>query len=136
MTATTMQALPLRFPAGADLRAALDAIPHAHGVEAAFVVQGIGSLSVACLRYAGRADAAELRGDFEILSLGGSLGPGGPHLHMAVSDSEGRVYGGHMGAGCVVRTTVEVLVALLPQHRFSREQDPATGYKELCVRLK
>jgi predicted DNA-binding protein with PD1-like motif len=131
-----MHALPLRIAVGADLRAALDAVPRAHGVDAAFVVQGIGSLSVACLRYAGKSELAELRGDLEILSLAGSLGPDGPHLHMTVADGAGRVYGGHMGAGCVVRTTAEVLVALLPGHRFSRETDPATGYQELFVRLK
>jgi predicted DNA-binding protein with PD1-like motif len=39
-----------------------------------------------------------------------------------------------MGPGCVVRTTAEVLVALLPDHRFSREMDPATGYQELFVK--
>jgi len=129
-----MQALPLRIPVGADLRAALAGMPALHGVEAAFVVQGIGSLSVACIRYAGQPDCTELHGDLEILTLAGSLGPDGPHLHISVADAEGRVSGGHMGPGCVVRTTAEVLVALLPGHRFSREHDPATGYKELCVR--
>ena len=128
-----MEALPLRFCAGTDLRAALDTIPRQHGVEAAFVVQGIGSLSVACIRHAGRPEPTELHGDLEILTLGGSLGPDGPHLHVSVADAVGRVSGGHMGVGCVVRTTAEVLVALLPGHRFSREHDPATGYKELCV---
>jgi len=128
-----MDALPLRFPAGADLRAALDAIPRLHGADAAFVVQGIGSLSVAYIRYAGQPAPTELRGDLEILTLAGSLGPDGPHLHVSVSDGAGRVVGGHMGAGCVVRTTAEVLVALLPGHRFSREHDPVTGYKELFV---
>jgi predicted DNA-binding protein with PD1-like motif len=128
-----IRALPLRIGAGADLRAALDAVPALHGVDAAFVVQGIGSLSVACIRYAGKADLAELRGDLEILTLAGSLGPDGPHLHITVADADGRVSGGHMGPGCVVRTTAEVLVALLPGHRFSRAHDPATGYKELYV---
>jgi len=33
-----------------------------------------------------------------------------------------------------VRTTAEVLVGLLPEMRFSREEDPVTGYKELVVR--
>ena len=131
-----MHALPLRIPAGADLRAFLAAVPAQHGVEAAFVVQGIGSLSVAMIRCAGRTDLTELRGDLEILTLGGSLSPDGPHLHMAVSDAEGRVLGGHVGPGCVVRTTAEVLVALLPGHRFSREDDPATGFKELRVGVK
>jgi hypothetical protein len=33
-----------------------------------------------------------------------------------------------------VRTTAEVLVALLPRHRFHREFDPATGFDELFVK--
>jgi predicted DNA-binding protein with PD1-like motif len=129
----TMTLLPLRIPAGADLRDTLAALPAEHGVDAAFVLQGIGSLSVAQIRFAGALDCTELRGDLEILSLGGSLSPDGPHLHIAVSDAAGRVTGGHMGPGCVVRTTAEVMVMLLPGHRFSRELDPATGYKELFV---
>jgi len=136
ITTTPMHALPLRIPAGADLRAALAAIPALQGVDAAFVVQGIGSLSVARLRYAGKPDFSELRGDLEILTLAGSLGPDGPHLHLSVADADGRVSGGHMGPGCVVRTTAEILVALLPGHRFSREHDPATGYGELVVRAR
>jgi predicted DNA-binding protein with PD1-like motif len=39
-----------------------------------------------------------------------------------------------MGPGCIVRTTAEVLVALLPGYRFSREMDEATGFKELQIR--
>jgi predicted DNA-binding protein with PD1-like motif len=128
-----MNALPLRIPALADLREVLAALPAEHGVGAAFVVQGIGSLSMARMRFAGAPDFTELRGDLEILTLGGSLSLDGPHLHIAVSDAAGRVTGGHMGPGCVVRTTAEVLVALLPGHRFSREHDPATGFKELFV---
>jgi predicted DNA-binding protein with PD1-like motif len=128
-----MKTLPLRISAQADLREVLAALPVQHGVEAAFVLQGIGSLSVARIRFAGAPDCTELHGDLEILSLGGSLSPDGPHLHIAVSDAAGRVTGGHMGPGCIVRTTAEVLVALLPGHRFSREMDPATGYKELFV---
>ena len=89
---------------------------------------------MAQIRFAGAPACTELRGDLEILSLGGSLSPDGPHLHIAVSDASGRVTGGHMGPGCVVRTTAEVMVLLLPGHRFSREHDPATGFKELFVR--
>lgn len=134
MTSASLQPLPLRIGPGADLRAELAAVVAQHGVAAAFVVQGIGSLNVAQIRFAGRPDCTALRGDLEIVSLGGSLSPDGPHLHIAVSDPDGRVTGGHMGPGCIVRTTAEVLVMLLPEHRFSREDDPATGYKELFVR--
>jgi predicted DNA-binding protein with PD1-like motif len=134
METTGLHPLPLRIGAGADLRAELDAVLARHGVSAGFVLQGIGSLSVARIRFAGLPDCTELRGDLEIVSLGGSLSPDGPHLHIAVSDATGRVIGGHMGPGCIVRTTAEVMVALLPGFRFSREDDPATGYKELFVR--
>ena len=53
---------------------------------------------------------------------------------MAVSDTDGRVTGGHVGDGCIVRTTAEVLLALLPEHHFSREIDAASGFGELVVR--
>ena len=41
---------------------------------------------------------------------------------------------GHVAAGCVVRTTAEVLLQLLPGWDFAREPDAATGFDELVVR--
>lgn len=125
-----MQALPLRLAPGDDLRTVLEG---ACGGQAAFVLQGIGSLSRVRLRYAGRADAVELDGDLEILTLAGTVAEHGAHLHISVADADGRVYGGHLMAGSVVRTTAEVLLALLPDHRFIREHDAATGYAELRI---
>lgn len=127
-----MQAVPLRLLPGQDLRAALEAALAGH--SAAFVLQGIGSLSVAQLRFAGAEQATEVRGDLEILTLAGSLTPDGAHLHMSVSDAQGRVIGGHVAAGCIVRTTAEVLLAVLPDHEFSREPDAASCFRELVVR--
>jgi predicted DNA-binding protein with PD1-like motif len=129
-----MRTLPLRLVPGDDLRTKLEDIARLHAPEAAFVLQGIGSLNVAQLRYAGLDDPAELRGDLEILTLAGSLSPDGAHLHMSVSDRDGRVYGGHVAKGCIVRTTAEILIGCLEEHRFSRETDPATGFPELVVR--
>ena len=128
-----MQALPLRLVPGADLRAAIEAALGSH--TAAFVLQGIGSLSVAQLRYAGVDSLTELRGDLEILTIAGSIAPDGAHLHMSVSDAQGRVFGGHVAPGCIVRTTAEILLAVLPDHAFSRELDVAgSGYNELAIR--
>jgi uncharacterized protein len=129
-----MQALPLRLFPGDDLRVALEDVLRQANVQAAFVIQGIGSLSVAQLRFAGREDPTELRDDLEILTLAGSLSSDGAHLHMSVSDPRGRVFGGHVGHGCSVRTTAEVLLALLPEHRFSRERDLSSGFMELVIR--
>jgi predicted DNA-binding protein with PD1-like motif len=68
-----------------------------------------------------------------VLTLAGSVTPDGAHLHASVSTASGRVLGGHLGYGCLVRTTAEVLVAILPDWKLSREHDDATGYQELAI---
>jgi predicted DNA-binding protein with PD1-like motif len=130
-----VQALPLRLAPGMDLRGAIEAALGTH--TALFVVQGIGSLSVAQLRFAGAGQATALRGDLEILTLAGSIAPEGAHLHMLIADAQGRVVGGHVALGCIVRTTAEILLAVLPEHAFSRVLDvDGTGYPELVVRTR
>jgi len=129
-----MRSLPLRLRPQQDLRSALESILAEHQVGAAFVLQGIGSLSGARIRFAGMHEATQLHGDLEILTLAGSLSPDGVHLHISVSDAQGRVLGGHVAPGCIVRTTAEVLLALLPEHHFSRAPDAESGWDELVVR--
>jgi predicted DNA-binding protein with PD1-like motif len=128
-----MRSLAIRLRPHQELRNALQSLLSEHGVDAAFVVQGIGSLDGAWIRFAGMEEATELHGDLEILTLSGSLAPDGVHLHMSVSDSEGRVLGGHVAPGCIVRTTAEILVALLPDVAFSREPDAESGCNELVI---
>jgi uncharacterized protein len=62
------------------------------------------------------------------------LSADGAHLHMSVADAHGRIVGGHVARGCVVRTTVELVVVSLPDFQFSRELDSDTGYLELQIR--
>ena len=124
---------PIRLHPGQDLRGALETQLVAHGAQAGFVLTGIGSLSVAMLRFAGAPTATALHGDLEILTLAGSLSVDGAHLHISVSDAQGRVTGGHVAAGCIVRTTAEILVSFLPGRRFTRAHDDASGYPELDV---
>ena len=129
-----MKTLPLRLNPGDDLRAALDAALAALGAEAAFVLAGIGSLREARLRLAGRDAPRNVVGDLEILTLSGTLGSGGSHLHASLADADGHVLGGHVAPGCIVRTTAEILLAVLDDVAFAREPDPATGYAELAIR--
>jgi len=124
-------ALPLRLHPGDDLRAAIAAATR--DCPAAFVLQGIGSLSVARLRFAGKPEPEECVGDLEILTLAGAVCADGPHLHMSVADAQGRVTGGHVAPGCIVRTTAELLLAVLPDHAFARRHDATTGYPELTI---
>jgi predicted DNA-binding protein with PD1-like motif len=129
-----LQPWPVRLQPGDDLRRALEAAVAAQGLRAAFVLAGIGSLCPAWVRLAGAAQPLEIDTDVEILTLSGSLGPEASHLHLSVSDGAGRVTGGHAAYGCTVRTTAEVLLALLPGWDFTRAPDPATGWVELVVR--
>ena len=125
--------LPLRLGPGADLRAALEALSAAPAGLSAFVVSRIGSLAGARLRLAGAQVGTEVTGDVEILSLAGTLSPDGAHLHMAIANAAGRVLGGHVGYGNLVRTTVELLVVQLADWRLGRQPDPTTGFKELVI---
>jgi predicted DNA-binding protein with PD1-like motif len=129
-----MQPLPIRLRPKQDLRVALESTLSEHKASAAFVLQGIGSLSAAWIRFAGMSHATELRGDLEILTLSGSLSSDGAHLHIAVADVQGRVVGGHVVQGRIIRTTAEILLALLPDYHFSREPNAETGCNELAIR--
>ena len=129
----TMKVAPLRLQPGDDLLLNLEAWMAQQREQAGCVISGIGSLSVAQLRLAGRQESTTLNGDLEILSLSGTLSSDGAHLHIAVADDRGEVVGGHLCAGSLVRTTAELVVGLLPDWRFRRELDPTSGYAELQI---
>lgn len=122
----------LRLHPGEDLRLALEALARRDG-QSAILVSGIGSLSVAMLRYAGADAATCLPGPLELLSLAGTLSPDGAHLHALVADGLGLVRGGHACAGCIVATTAELTLLPLGGVRLGRAMDPVTGYAELVV---
>ncbi|MBE9173687.1 DNA-binding protein [Cyanobium sp. LEGE 06143] len=128
-----MKVVPLRLRPRVDLRLALEDWMGQQRQQAGCLINGIGSHSVARLRLAGRQEITTLTGDLEILSLAGTLSPDGAHLHIAIADNSGAVIGGHLCAGSLVRTTAELVVGLLPEWRFSRELDPATGWAELRI---
>jgi uncharacterized protein len=128
-----MKVLPLRLTPGDDLRQALETWMGEQQEQAGCLISAVGSLSLAKLRLAGATQATAIQGELEILSLSGTLSPDGAHLHIAIADGSGAVIGGHLCAGSLVRTTAELVIGLLPEWRFNRELDPATGYAELQI---
>jgi uncharacterized protein len=132
-----MQVHVLRLVPCDDLRGALESafadLSRRHGIAAACIVSAVGSLSQAALRYADKAASTDVHGPLELLMLSGTLSADGAHLHGSVADAQGAVRGGHIMPGCTVRTTAEVVIALLPGWEFRRELDAATGFKELSV---
>ncbi len=129
-----MEALAIRLLPGDDLKARLDSLAAERNFSAACVLSCAGSLSRAVIRFAGQAEPEIFEGSFEIATLSGTLGAeSGSHLHVAISDQNGKTLGGHLKEGSTVRTTAEVVIGTLPGIRFSRETDPSTGHRELLI---
>ena len=52
-------------------------------------------------------------------------------LHLSIADRDGRILGGHLLDGCLVRTTLEVVMQEIDGVRMLRAKDAETGYEEL-----
>lgn len=127
----------LRLQPGDDLRRTLEAAVKARGATAAFVLAGSGSLRPALWPEASTEPPTQTDEDLELLTLTGSIAAQGAHLHMSVTAANGPVRGGPVAYGCTVRTSAEVLVALLPgchfARDFTRQADARIGLDEAVV---
>ena len=128
-----MDTLALRLRPHADLKKSLDAFAHEHHLQAACVVTCVGSLRQAVVRFANQAQATALEGKFEIVSLVGAFSEYGGHYHISISNEQGRTLGGHLMDGCLIYTTAEIVIGVLPSVKFLREPDGETGYDELAI---
>lgn len=125
--------IAIRLVPGEDALLALKRKIEQHGLQAAFIASSVGSLTHVALRFAGQENTFHTTGKFEIVSLIGTLDANGEHLHLSISDEEGKVLGGHMMPGCTVRTTLELIIGELEKVNFTREPCPLSGYEELII---
>jgi len=128
-----METVVLRLTPQQDLKAELEAFVEKHNVEAACIVTCVGSLTQATLRLANQPESKVYEGRFEVVSLTGTLSRHGCHCHVAIADSTGCTIGGHLLKGCLIFTTAELIIGILPNLRFTREFDETTGYPELKI---
>jgi predicted DNA-binding protein with PD1-like motif len=131
---TKLRVLVLRLRPGQDLRQQLEAFVKEKKIQAGFIITGVGSLRRVSIRLADQPSAVTFDDKFEIVSLVGTLGQDGVHLHISISDKTGKTIGGHLVEGCLIYTTAEIVIGDASGLRFSREQDKETGYKELRIR--
>ena len=131
---SSTRSFAFRILPGQDLKEELDKKVKENKWKAVGLVTAVGSLNSAKIRFANQPDAAEIPGKLEILSLSGTLGADGSHLHISVADSTGKTYGGHLMPGCPVYTTAEIILVILEDYVFKRETDSTYGYKELLVK--
>lgn len=122
-----------RLYPGQDLKDEIENWVQEHGIMAGCVVSAVGSLSIAAIRFAGSSRQWNEGGDWELVSLQGTLGSEGVHLHISVADKEGQVFGGHLMQGSTIRTTMELVFMEFNNLNFCRVEDSQTGFKELKV---
>ncbi len=104
-------------------------------VQAGIILSAVGSLKESNIRVPIIDGAVKYINptNLEIDNLHGTVSVNGCHLHISVSDIDGKVMGGHLKTGCIVRTTCELVIGVLDDHSFRREPDSDTGYDELAV---
>ena len=128
-----MQNYTFRLRPGQDLFDSIQEVVMEKHVMAGCILSGVGSLSYATLRLADRAYNSEYEGRFEIVSITGTLSVHGSHLHLSISDQEGRTIGGHLESGCKIYTTAEIVIAVFRGLIYKREFAEDSGYDELAV---
>ena len=128
-----MQNYTFRLTPGQDLFDSIQAFVMKQHVLAGCVLSGVGSLRHATLRLADREYNSEYEGPFEIVSITGTLSIHGSHLHISISDGEGRTLGGHFESGCKIYTTAEIVIAVFNDVVYKRELAADSGYDELKV---
>lgn len=126
----------MRLAPGDDPVAGLRRAFAQSGAGAMALVTCVGSLTRAVIRHANRPEGTVHAGYFEITSLVGTLDAEGEHLHITISDGEGRAFGGHLLPGSTVYTTAEIVVVALPDLTFRRAPCPLSGYDELVIEPK
>jgi len=124
----------LRLKPGEDLYRALQAYAESNGIEAASIVTGLGSLTDASLRLANESETSQWHGHFEIVSLSGMVSKKHTHIHMAISDGDGKTVGGHVKDGNLIYTTAEITLLEYRHVKFIKEKCSLSGYDELVVK--
>jgi predicted DNA-binding protein with PD1-like motif len=128
-----MRNYTFRLRSGQDLFDSIEAFVKEKRVEAGCVLSGVGSLTHAAIRLANREYTSEYDGYFEIVSMTGTVSIHGSHLHISVSDGDGKTVGGHFESGCKIYTTAEIVIAIFDDVIYKREFAEDSGYDELTV---
>src|SRR3990167_4524290 len=126
-----------RLKPDTKLRESIQNFAKKNKFNAGLVFSVVGALKEAKLRMAGATPKKQtiknLKGDYEIVSVQGTLSADDCHIHIAVSDRDGKVIGGHLKEGAVA-LTAEVSLLELTDRKFLREFDKETGFEELVVK--
>jgi uncharacterized protein len=132
-----MQQITVRLKPGQLLKEEIERIAVERNIKAGVLLAIVAGLENAILRMAGSdADSQDVRkweGPFEVVAGTGTISKEGCHIHVAVSEKGGRVLGGHLKDGCIVKYTAEIVIGIFENAEYRREMDENTGFKELVT---
>ncbi|MEH2024633.1 PPC domain-containing DNA-binding protein [Nostoc sp.] len=128
-----MKVFAIRLKPHDDLKQSLKNFVKQEDIKAGFILSAIGSLEEAKIRFANQDISTVVTEKFEIIALNGTIATTGVHLHIAISDREGKIIGGHLDDGCIIYTTAEIVIGASEEFTFNRTFDPQTGYQELEI---
>ena len=132
-----MSLFSVRLKPGQDLRKELINFARDNNIKAGSIVTCVGTLKPSILRMAGATpDKQKIRtfaDTHEIVSLVGTLTYDDCHLHIALSNKDGEVIGGHLKEGSLVDLTAEVVIIDDDNSTYNREMDSVTGFPELVI---
>lgn len=128
-----MQTIVKRLVPNQDIKKSLSTLLDEYQISAAAIISAVGSVSEYALRVSDGTSVISCFENREIVSLSGILTKDGIHVHVSFSGLDGSVIGGHLMEGCLVHTTLEIVLLSLDAD-LTRVFDPITGYKELVVK--
>lgn len=129
-----MKEFAFRLKRGSDLKLSIQEYLNRESIDTAVVLCCVGCLKSLNIRLAGAISTMKRDALYEIVSLTGTYSNRNIHMHIAVSDSDGRVIGGHLLEGCTVDTTAELIFGVLDEYESERVFDDTTGYDEIVFR--
>lgn len=125
-----------RLKTGSDLKKEIESYVKANNIRAGWIGCGIGSLTDYNIRFANQQEGSKSSGHFEIVSLAGTLSVNGSHIHISISDSNGKTIGGHLLDENLIYTTVEIVIQESDEFLFAREKDGSTSWKESQIKKR
>jgi len=129
-----MKQITKRLKSGEDLREEIVKLVRDNNVQAGVVISIVGGLSKANFRMGDGKTVNSWDESLEIVSGTGTVSQDNCHIHISASDIDGKVIGGHLKPGCIVKETVEIVLLAFEDVTYKREPDEDTGYDELVIK--
>lgn len=130
-----MRTIAVRLTDGQDLLNEINGLLEKHDIAAGVILSAVGGLKQSIIRVPVIDENVQYINPqyVEINSLQGTVSKHGSHLHISVSDINGKTWGGHLKKGCIVWMCSELVIGILEDIVFNREFDKSTGYEELKI---